>query len=279
MAVWRGLGLVVLVLLGIAIALLRGIDAWRKEAVIAELHLPPAFTLARDFDFGRYRLSWRGQGGVVHPQGRPDKVLWAIEGGFLAAGTGQVVSAPLEPGRMPRDRRERLCREQSLESFERLGGRLQLKGFLRCSDGSLSRYLVVLEDDGERGLTLTVNLEKPELNRLYLTWRREEGEQVFGLGEPSGAYDLSGRRVSVPATGHGRRAATSQGIYVTSRLRAFHSQSDAYQLFDLRDPRRVGLEVHAGRLMAHIYKGDSLEELRAHWASVLEAVSTPRTPK
>ncbi|MNG38633.1 hypothetical protein D3C84_1264090 [compost metagenome] len=66
---------------------------------------------------------------------------------------------------------------------------------------------------------------------------------------------------------------------MTSRLRAFQSQSVAYQLFDLRDPQRVGLEVHEGRLKAHIYKGDSLDELRARHSSVPEVVSTPALPK
>lgn len=286
MAFWRGLGFVAIVLLGVAIAALRGIEAWRKELVIATLHLPPAFKVARDFDFGRYLLSWNGRGFVVHPQGRPEKVLWAVEDGFLAAGTGQAGRGLLDSGRELHDRRDRLCREQSLESFERLGRRLLLKGQLRCADGSLSSYVLTLEDDGERGVVLGVTLGDPALNRIYLSWRREAGERIFGFGEVSGVHDMSGRRLAVAAAGSRAAAAeggwntsATQAFFVTSRLRAFQSQSVAYQLFDLRDPQRVGLEVHEGRLKAHIYKGDSLDELRARQSSVPEAVSTPASPK
>ncbi|MND55893.1 hypothetical protein D3C80_469870 [compost metagenome] len=90
MAVWRGLGFAALVLLGVLVAALRTMEARHLKPVIAELHLPPAFAVARDFDFGRYRLSWRGQAFRVHPQGRPEKVLWGAAGGFLAAGRGQA---------------------------------------------------------------------------------------------------------------------------------------------------------------------------------------------
>lgn len=285
MVFWRGLGFVAIVLLGMAIAVLRGIDAWRKEPVIATLHVPPAFKVGRDFDFGRYRLSWSGRGFSVYPQGRPEKVLWAAEDGFLAAGTGQAAPGLLDSGRELHDRRDRLCREQSLEAFERMGGRLTLKGQLRCADGGLSSYVLALEDDGERGLVLVVYLGDPALNRLYLGWRREAGERIFGFGEVSGIYDMSGRRLTVPAAGSrpaeagGWSTSATQAFFVTSRLRAFHSQSSAYQVFDLRDPQRVGLEVHEGRLKARIYKGDSLEELRARQSSVSGVVSTPASPK
>ncbi len=280
MAVWRVLGFLLLALLGVAIATLRGVEHWRKQPVVAQLRLPPAFAVARDFDFGRYRLAWRGQGFVVHPQGRPEKVLWGAEGGFLAAGRGRAEDEQRQRSGLLRDRRELLCREQSLEAFERLGPRLLLKGRLRCADGSLSGYVLALEDDGERGLVLSLSLESPRLNRLYLAWRREPDERIFGFGEVSGVYDLSGHLLAVPAAASRAAAegggAAPQAFYVTSRMRAFHSQSGAYQLFDLRDPRRVWLEVHEGRLTANIYKGDSLEELRARQASVVGGV--PRVP-
>lgn len=285
MAVWRGLGFAALLLLAAVIAVLRGVDASRKEPVVAHLHLPSVFTTARDFDFGRYRLSWRGQGFVVYPQNRPEKILWAAEGGFLAAGKGRPGDGrPGSSGELS-DRRELLCRDQSLEAFERRGGRLQLKGHLQCADGSLSTYVLTLEDDGERGLLLAVTLGEAKLNRLYLGWRREVGERVHGFGEPSDAHDFSGRRLVVPEAGDlqgaegGRGSVASQAFYVTSGLRAFHSQSTAYQVFDLREQGRIGLEVHEGRLLARIYKGNTLEELRAQRASVVGVVSTPPPAK
>ncbi|MDH4569579.1 hypothetical protein E8E95_23125 [Pseudomonas sp. BN414] len=276
---WRGLGFVALLLLAAAIALLRGADASRTQPVVAELHLPPAFTVARDFDFGRYRLSWRGTAFGVYAQNRPEKILWSAEGGFLAAGVGRPNPLPLL------SERKLLCRDQSLESIERLGARLLLKGHLRCADGRLSGYVLSFEDDGERGVLLTVALGDSELDRLYLRWRRDAGERVYGFGELSGAYDMSGRRVMVAlgdasAAGQGGRSiAATQAFYLTSGMRAFHSQSTVYQVFDLRDPHRIGLEVHEGRLAARIYKGESPQELRAHQASAVGVMSTPTVPK
>lgn len=280
MAFWRGLGFIVLLLVAVAIALLRGAAAWRMEPVVAHLHLPPAFKVARDFDFGRYRLSWRGMGFVVYPQNRPEKILWDVEGGFLAAGVGRA-----EPGLLLSERLL-LCPDQSLESIERVGGLLLLKGHLRCVDGSLSGYTLSLADDGERGVLLAVTLADAKLDRLYLGWRRPPGERVYGFGNRSGTYDMSGRRLVVPIAGGspvaregGRSVIVPQAFYFTSGLRAFHSQSVAYQVFDLRDPLRIGLEVHEGRLLARLYKGESPQELRAHQASVLGVVSSPASPK
>lgn len=285
MAVWRGVGLAVLVLLGVAIAVMRGVDDWRKRPVRAELHVPPAFALAREFDFGRYRLAWHGRGFSVHLIDRPDKTLWAVEGGFLAAGVGAADASGDGSGRELRDERQLLCREQSLETFERAGGRLQLKGHLRCADGSVSAYALTLEDDGERGVVLAVRLDSPRLNRLYLTWKRGADERFFGFGEVSGAYDLAGRRLAIfprsdshPEQG-GLSAVATQATYLTSGLRAFHSQSAAYQVFDLRDPNRVGLEVHDGRLIANIFRGDSLDELRTRQSSVVGALPKPSLAK
>ena len=85
----RAAGFSLLVLLAVTLAVLRGVDAWQKAPVIAELHRPPAFAVPRDFDFGRYRLSWLGSGFEVHPVAQPDRVLWRVEGGFLAAGIGR----------------------------------------------------------------------------------------------------------------------------------------------------------------------------------------------
>ncbi|AOE84717.1 hypothetical protein [Pseudomonas sp. TCU-HL1] len=281
MAFWRGLGLVVLVLLGVIIAVLRGVDALGKAPVIPELYVPPAFSVARDFDFGRFRLAWRGVGFIVHPLNRPDQVLWRVEGGFLAAGKGLAEVPDARPGRELRDDRELLCREQSLEVFERLGRQLQLKGHLRCSDGSLSRYLLLLEDDGEQGVKLTVTLSESKLNRLYLTWHRDAEERFFGFGEVSGVYDLSGRRLAVSPAAKGRpgQGGANLATYWTSRVRAFHSQSSAYQVFDLRDSRRVSLEVHDGRLLANIYTGESLDELRARLSSATGVVPTGPSAK
>ncbi|MCO6059323.1 hypothetical protein NG726_21955 [Pseudomonas sp. MOB-449] len=274
MAFWRGLGLAALVLLGVVIAVLRGVDALSRAPVVSELHVPPAFSVARDFDFGRYRLAWRGVGFIVHPLSRPDQVLWRVEGGFLAAGKGLAGAADSRPGGGLRDDRELLCREQSLEVFERLGRQLQLKGHLRCSDGSLSRFLLSLEDDGERGVKLVITLSEPKLNRLYLTWYRDAEERFFGFGEVSGAYDLAGRRLVVAPAAKGLpgREGATLAAYWTSRVRGFQSLSSAYQVFDLRDSQRVSLEVHDGRLFASLPAGGSLDELRARLSSTTGVV-------
>lgn len=263
----RAAGFSLLVLLAVTLAVLRGVDAWQKAPMIAELHRPPAFAVPRDFDFGRYRLSWLGNGFEVHPVAQPDRVLWGVEGGFLAAGIGRGEGGAWEP-------RELLCREQSLESFERQGTRLRLKGHVRCDDGHTAPYELVLEDDGRRGIALTVALEAPELNRLYLGWVRDPGEAVFGVDASGISRSLSGQRLVV--AGRGGEEGAPGAFYLTSRLRGFHSLSAASQVLDLRDPRRVGLEVREGRLVAYFLIGDSPAELLGHRDAVERAL--PRRP-
>ena len=73
---------------------------------------------SRDFDFGDYRLAWNGHGLALSPKGDPGKRLWATEGGFLAAGIGEAQVEEHRGALFVDERRELLCREQSLDSFQ-----------------------------------------------------------------------------------------------------------------------------------------------------------------
>ncbi|BBP82503.1 alpha-glucosidase [Pseudomonas sp. Pc102] len=269
----------------------QGLQMWKQRAVLAELVVPPAFAVPRDFDFGDYRLAWSGHGLALSPKGNPGKRLWATEGGFLAAGIGEARVEEHRGSLFVDERRKLLCREQSLDSFQGAGQRLVLRGHLRCADGTVSGYALVLEADGGRGVRLAVALDDPRLNRLYLNWQRDADERFFGFGEQFSAFDLAGRRLPIlvqeQGVGRGLQPITLAAdltaraggdwtssyapvpYFLTSKLRAFFSESSAYQVFDLRDPARVGLEVHEGNLTARIYNGDSPAALvRAHTSVV-----------
>lgn len=256
-----------------------GWQHWRERPVWSELKVAPALSLPRAFSFGRYELSWQGGGFDLHSAAQPRHSLWAARGGFLAAGIGRAEAEEHRGAIFLDESRELLCQEQSVEGFQVIGERLTVSGHLRCADGRISAYRLQLEDDGVRGVKLAVQVDDTALNRLYLSWAREVDEHFFGFGEQFSHFDQAGRRLPIlvqeqgvgrglqPITLVANLTARAGGDwwttyapvphYLTSKLRSFFSESTAYQVFDLRDERRVQLEVHAGQLESRIYSGDS----------------------
>ncbi|AYC33343.1 alpha-glucosidase [Pseudomonas cavernae] len=287
-----GKGLVALAVLGAAcVAGWQVWQNWRERPVWSSLVVPPALALPREFVLGDYRFAWSGKGFDLRGVGQPGKSLWAAEGGFLAAGLGHDEVEEFRGALFVEEQRGLLCREQSLESFQLVGQQLTLKGHLRCTDGRISAYSLSLQADGARGLRLAVKLDDPALNRLYLSWARDADEHFFGFGEQFTHFDLAGRRLPIlvqeqgigrglqPLTLGANLSARAGGDwwtsyapvphYLTSKLRSFFSESAAYQVFDLRDERRVQLEVHEGQLAARIYAGDSPSALVEAHTSVV----------
>lgn len=265
-----------------------GWQAWQQRAIRADLEVAPALASARQFALGGNRLEWDGRSLRLLAGQR---VLWATDGGFLAAGRGHEEVEEHRGAMFVEERRELLCQRQRLDAIEPRDGRLLLRGVLGCADGSESGYALILEDDGERGVRLAVALDDERLNRLYLDWRREPDERFHGFGEQFSAFDLAGRRVPIlvqeqgvgrglePITTAANLTARAGGDwwttyapvphYLSSAGRSFFSESGAYQVFDLRDEHRVQLEVHEGRLAARIYTAaDAPGQIAQHTAVV-----------
>ncbi|WP_220814504.1 alpha-glucosidase [Pseudomonas paralcaligenes] len=271
-----------------AFAAWSGWQAWQQRAIRAELEVAPALDSARQFALGANRLEWDGRSLRLLAGHR---VLWATDGGFLAAGRGHEEVEEHRGAMFVEERRELLCQRQRLDAIEPRDGRLLLRGVLGCADDSESGYVLILEDDGERGVRLAVALDDERLNRLYLDWRREPDERFHGFGEQFSAFDLAGRRVPIlvqeqgvgrglePITSAANLTARAGGDwwttyapvphYLSSAGRSFFSESGAYQVFDLRDAHRVQLEVHEGRLAARIYTAaDAPGQIAQHTAVV-----------
>lgn len=271
-----------------AFAAWSGWQAWQQRAIRAELEVAPALASARQFALGANRLEWDGRSLRLLAGQR---VLWATDGAFLAAGRGHEEVEEHRGAMFVEERRELLCQRQRLDAIEPRDGRLLLRGVLGCADGSESGYALILEDDGERGVRLAVALDDERLNRLYLDWWREPDERFHGFGEQFSAFDLAGRRVPIlvqeqgvgrglePITTAANLTARAGGDwwttyapvphYLSSAGRSFFSESGAYQVFDLRDEHRVQLEVHEGRLAARIYTAaDAPGQIAQHTAVV-----------
>ncbi|MCJ8167807.1 alpha-glucosidase [Atopomonas sediminilitoris] len=266
-------------------------QSWLKRPVWSELVVPPALASAREFTLGDYRLDWRGAGFVVTSQADPKKALWAVQGGFLAAGKGHAQVEEHRGALFVDERRQVLCQKQSLESFTQQGERLTLRGHLECDDGSVSGYALIVQADGQRGLRLAVAVDDERLNRLYLSWQSEPDEAFYGFGEQFTEFNLKRWRLPIlvqeqgigrglePITTGANLNARAGGDwwtsyapvphYLSSYMRSFFSESSAYQVFDLRADDKVQLEVHASTLAARIYQGaDPAALIEAHTSVV-----------
>ncbi|WP_187805648.1 alpha-glucosidase [Aquipseudomonas alcaligenes] len=266
-------------------------QAWRQRAVWAELQVFAPLQGAQRFALGANLLQWTGSSLQLRDGQQPERVLWATDGGFLAAGRGVAAVEEHRGALFVDEQRQVLCRQQTLDGIEQRQQRVLLRGRLGCADGSSSTYVLVFEDDGERGVRLAVALEDDSLNRIYLSWQREADEHFHGFGEQFSAFDLAGRRLPIlvqeqgvgrglqPITLAANLTARAGGDwwtsyapvphYLSSKGRSFFSESTAYQVFDLRDEHRVQLEVHAGQLAARIYTAaDAPGQIAQHTAVV-----------
>ncbi|WP_430301544.1 hypothetical protein [Pseudomonas paraeruginosa] len=222
---------------GMAVVLVGGwwaVRALREPALWSELYVPPAFAMPRDFDLGAYRLSWRGNGFDLYAAGAARAPLWRSEDGFLGAGRERDGSLLLR------------CQEQSLESFELIGRRLALKGHLRCEDGRLSAYEMSFEPVQD-AVAVRIVLADAELNRVALSWRREEGERLSGIVDD----DAEGSSRTLPAGVAG---------YWSSAGNAFLGASTAPQSIDLREPGRVQWRAAAQAARAWVFVAANREQ-------------------
>lgn len=248
MRFWRIAAFLALVGLGAVITAMRIQNAWNNRPLVIKLVVPPAFAVPRDFDFGRYRLSWLGHGFSIHAQGQPAQVLWAVQGGFVGAGNGHRREREGYWQSRLVERRDLLCLEQSLESFERQGDRLILRGHLRCGNGTVSPYRVTFSDDHWQGVRLSVEVTDSRLNRLYLSWSRELGERFLEPAKVVSRADAADGRAVFAEPGEGGRDA---GCLV-STLRTFCTASESFQWIDLVSQTDVRLEVRDRQLVAYL---------------------------
>ncbi|WAF83927.1 hypothetical protein NRL37_17675 [Metapseudomonas otitidis] len=208
--------------------------AFRAPASSApNLVVPPAFALAREFGFGAYRLAWSGRDlDLLDGAGRS---LWRTKEGFLSAGRADPVVR---------------CDEQSLEGFQSAGRRLQVFGHLRCTDGRISPYRLEMQDEGTRGVLLSVTLGDPALDQIVLRWQRETDERFQGVADAGNGSEASAGegRGPIPEVKGRWTVGPSESLLLQSSSRAFYSGPGMTRVFDAESAEVVSLAVEAGSL-------------------------------
>ena len=288
---WQKVVLFGLGLMALATSLQFAREAWKQRPVWAELQVSEPLQKPAQFVFGAYALHWSGQTFELVASANPDKSLWSTTGGFLAAGIGAADVEEHRGAFFVDEQRKLLCTQQRLERIEVNADKVALRGRLSCGYGRSVGYALIFQADGTRGVRFALALDDPELNRLYLSWIRDEDEHFFGFGEQFSRFDLAGERLPIlvmeqgigrglqPITLGADISARAGGkwwssyapvpFYLTSKLRSFFSDSSAYQVVDMRDSQRIQLEVHDGSLLGHIYQGDSPASLIEAHTSVV----------
>ena len=288
---WQKVVLFGLGLMALATSLQFAREAWKQRPVWAELQVSEPLQKPAQFVFGAYALHWSGQTFELVASANPDKSLWSTTGGFLAAGIGAADVEEHRGAFFVDEQRKLLCTQQRLERIEVNADKVALRGHLSCGYGRSVGYAFIFQADGTRGVRFALALDDPELNRLYLSWSRDEDEHFFGFGEQFSRFDLAGERLPIlvmeqgigrglqPITLGADISARAGGkwwssyapvpFYLTSKLRSFFSDSSAYQVVDMRDSQRIQLEVHDGSLLGHIYQGDSPASLIEAHTSVV----------
>lgn len=209
---------------------------WMLRAPVSSapsLVVPPAFALAREFGFGAYRLAWSGRDlDLLDGAGRS---LWRTKGGFLSAGSADPVVR---------------CDEQSLEGFQIAGRRLQVFGHLRCTDARISPYRLEMQDEGVRGVLLSVTLGDLALDRVVLRWQREPDERFQGVADAgNGSAASAGEgRGPIPEVKGRWTVGPSESLLLQSSSRAFYSGPGVTRAFDAESAEVVSLSVEAGSL-------------------------------
>lgn len=197
------------------------------------LVVPPAFALAREFGFGAYRLAWSGRDlDLLDGAGRS---LWRTKEGFLSAGRADPVVR---------------CDEQSLEGFQSAGRRLQVFGHLRCTDGRISSYRLEMQDEGARGVLVSVTLGDLALDRIVLRWQREPDERFQGVADAGNGGEASAGegRGPIPEVKGRLTVGPSESLLLVSSSRAFYSGPGVTRAFDEKSAEVVSLAVEAGSL-------------------------------
>ena len=172
--------------------------------------------------------------------------------------------------------------DQTIDALRKREGSLVFSGRLLGRSGSVGYALTLSAVDGER-LRFEVAVDDPSYDRVYLTYATGPEERFFGFGTQYTHFDLKGHEVPVfvqeqgigrglqPLTwavnwraGAGGDPYTSYASvphYLTSEMRSLFLENYEYSSFDLRDERRVRVEVFSSRMEGQILNGDTPAEL------------------
>lgn len=220
---------------------------------------------------------------VAHAS-EPGRDLWSSVPGesFVSAARGEETVEERSGHFSIEDEVEDPRPDQTIEALRKSNGALVFSGRLLGGSGSVGYALSFSAVDGDR-LRFEVEVDDPSYDRVYLTYATGPEERFFGFGTQYTYFDLKGHEVPVfvqeqgigrglqPLTwgvdwraGAGGDPYTSYASvphYLTSEMRSLFLENYEYSSFDLRDERRVRVEVFSPRMEGQILNGDTPAEL------------------
>jgi alpha-glucosidase (family GH31 glycosyl hydrolase) len=251
---------------------------------------------------GDFILKWNAENGgqvTIEHKDRPGFAVWqSIPGEAFLMGAVGNENVTENRGRFNmQDEISVTCTTQTIDTFRRLDDSFLksyffvIAGDLRCSDGTMTPYLIGLftyttDDDSSKQLLIgTVIVIEDRVNRTILTFASNPDEHFFGFGEQFTYFDMQGQKVPIwvseqgvgrgeePITtaanitngGAGGNAFTTYApllFYISSQMRSFditgrEGMFPPFSTFDFRKSDRVQVEVWAPRAYTLIRYGNN----------------------
>ncbi|GAA4391265.1 alpha-glucosidase [Tsukamurella soli] len=207
-----------------------------------------------------------------------------MAGGFLQGGAAEtVIEENVTPasGFTISDRDLVRFDAQTIDSAASDGAALTLGGRVRSTSGRTTDYTMSWTAVGPKQLRFQIALHDRGVNRVFLRYRADPGEQFWGFGQQLTYFDQRGRLLPILVQEHGvgrglpiiteairsRFGARTAGSpvttevavphYISSINRSLMLESSQYSVFDLRTPGMVEIEQFDDRLSGQILYGTS----------------------
>lgn len=157
------------------------------------------------------------------------------------------------------------CGSQTIESLGLESGALLVKGKLtgkNCETGYTIRFV----SSSNAGLDWKVEISNPELNRIYIKFKSDVSESIYGLGEQFSHLNLKGKKPFLfseeqGAGGNEYSTYISGPFFLTSRNRGFFFENGSYCVFDFEEDSEITIEFRERGLNVKSWKASSPKEI------------------
>lgn len=221
---------------------------------------------------------------IAHRQ-RPDVPVWQSIAGenFLAAAQGTESVEESRGSFVIEDALGPVASAQRITGVHSDNQTLTLDGVLTDVTDTPLAWEVSFSAAGEGRLGVLASTSNSTFDRVFLRFTSQPDERFFGFGEQFTYAEMKSRLVPVfvseQGIGRGEQPITkivdivakSGGAwhttyaavpwFMTNRQRGFFLDNTEYSAFDLRDPKRVTVEVFSPTFRGNLIAGDSPKEM------------------